>query len=117
MDKYPTPIRARVLLQALLLLLICHATTTQCKQGILKLVLLLIIFSIYSRIIDGIDKEKINLHGLCVIDKPVLGDYCCKVTHECYIDLPTCLQECNKPAGVVARATPPSPTVFRTNGI
>ncbi|KAI4964396.1 hypothetical protein ZWY2020_005680 [Hordeum vulgare] len=99
MDKYPTPIRARVLLQALLLLLICHATTTQC------------------RIINGIDKDKINLHGLCVIDKPVLGNYCCKVTHECYIDLPTCLQECNKPAGVVARATPPSPTVFRTNGI
>uniref|UniRef100_A0A8I6YPP7 Acidic protein n=1 Tax=Hordeum vulgare subsp. vulgare TaxID=112509 RepID=A0A8I6YPP7_HORVV len=99
MDKYPTPIRARVLLEALLLLLICHATTTQC------------------RIINGIDNDKINLHGLCVIDKPVLGDYCCKVMHECYIDLPTCLQECNKPAGVVARATPPSPTVFGTNGI
>ncbi|KAI4978424.1 hypothetical protein ZWY2020_015177, partial [Hordeum vulgare] len=76
--KYPTPIRARVLLEALLLLLICQ-------------------------IINGIDKDKINLHGLCVIDKPVLGDYCCKVTHECYIDLPACLQECNKPARMVAR--------------
>ncbi|KAM3297485.1 hypothetical protein ACQJBY_039395 [Aegilops geniculata] len=103
MDKYPTPIHARVLLQALLLL-ICHATTTQCKPGIRN-----------SRIIDGIDKEKIKLHGLCVIDKPVLGDYCCKVTNQCYIDLPSCLAECNKPAGMVAMATPPSPTLFPSN--
>ncbi|XBI42730.1 hypothetical protein VPH35_107584 [Triticum aestivum] len=94
MDKYLTPIHARVLLQALLLLLICHATTTQ------------------SRIINGIDKDKIHLHGLCVLDKPVLGDYCCKVTNKCYIDLQACLAECNKPsAGMVVRATPPSPTL------
>uniref|UniRef100_A0A453MNI5 Uncharacterized protein n=2 Tax=Aegilops tauschii TaxID=37682 RepID=A0A453MNI5_AEGTS len=97
MDKYPTPIHARVLLQALLLLLICHATTTQC------------------RIIDGIDKEKIKLHGLCVLDKPVLGDYCCKVTNKCFIDLQTCLDRCNQPAGMVAMETPPSPTLFPSN--
>ncbi|XBI42729.1 hypothetical protein VPH35_107583 [Triticum aestivum] len=88
MDKYTTPIRARALLTALLLLIICLATTTQC------------------RIINGIDKEKITLHGLCVLHKPVLGDYCCKVTNKCYISVEACLNECKGPAGMVATATP-----------
>ncbi|KAI4978423.1 hypothetical protein ZWY2020_015176 [Hordeum vulgare] len=72
MAKYTTPIHSRVLLQALLLL-ICLATTTQCRITT-----------------DGINNDKINLpHGLCAYKK-FIDAYCCLARNLCYATVDQC---------------------------
>uniref|UniRef100_A0A8I6YFG0 Acidic protein n=1 Tax=Hordeum vulgare subsp. vulgare TaxID=112509 RepID=A0A8I6YFG0_HORVV len=88
MAKYTTPIHSRVLLQALLLL-ICLATTTQCRITT-----------------DGINNDKINLpHGLCAYKK-FIDAYCCLARNLCYATVDQCEKECPKSGSMVAMATP-----------